>query len=194
MKTPLLWLLWLLWLFLLLQSALLVTFFHLPTQGFFMKPSSFLLSTTVLSTLAASALALPPPPPAVDVPNKSLHREMHDDMRKEIQEAMKARWEKADTDKDGSINKAEAQAANMSILLKNFDAVDSNKDGKTSEAEAKAWMKSQMSEQGKDYKEHGRKHGEPHGELHNDAHADRYHGMGFKSPEQRREQAELATK
>jgi Ca2+-binding EF-hand superfamily protein len=152
-----------------------------------MKPTSrFLLSATAFTALTGSALALPL---ATDTaPNKEvhkeIHKEMHEDMRKEIQEAMKARWEKADTDKDGSISKTEAQAANMTLLLKNFETIDTNKDGKVSELEAKNWLKSQIDAHGKKHPEQADNDADEHGNTH--------HGMAFKSPKQR--QADMLAK
>jgi Ca2+-binding EF-hand superfamily protein len=53
---------------------------------------------------------------------------------------MKERFAKADTNKDGALSKAEAQAAGMNRLVENFDAIDTNKDGKiTTEEMRAAW-------------------------------------------------------
>jgi Ca2+-binding EF-hand superfamily protein len=54
------------------------------------------------------------------------------------QAAMKARFAKADTNKDGALSKAEAQAAGMNRLVENFDAIDTNKDGKITLEEMRA--------------------------------------------------------
>ncbi len=54
------------------------------------------------------------------------------------QAAMKERFAKADTNKDGGLSKAEAQAAGMHRLVENFDAIDTNKDGKVTPEEMRA--------------------------------------------------------
>lgn len=109
------------------------------------------------------------------------------ELRKEIHEAMKALWEKADINKDNRITKLEAQAANMIICSKNFEAIDTNKDGKVSEPESKLWMKYYTEERSK----HATDQLE---EVKHDTHyiSKKYRGMVFKSPEQR--QIELLSK
>ncbi len=109
------------------------------------------------------------------------------ELRKEIHEAMKALWEKADVNKDNRITKLEAQAANMIICSKNFEAIDTDKDGKVSELESKLWMKY--------YTEERTKHSTDQlEEVAQDTHyiAKKYRSMVFKSPEQR--QIELLSK
>ncbi len=54
------------------------------------------------------------------------------------QAAMKERFAKADTNKDGGLSKTEVQAASMQRLADNFDAVDTNKDGKITPEEMRA--------------------------------------------------------
>jgi Ca2+-binding EF-hand superfamily protein len=54
------------------------------------------------------------------------------------QAAMKERFAKADTNKDGALSKAEAQAAGMHRIVDNFDAIDTNKDGKITPEELRA--------------------------------------------------------
>ena len=51
------------------------------------------------------------------------------------------RMKGADTDKDGAISKAEAEAAKMQHLTTNFDKLDSNKDGKVTHEEMRAARK-----------------------------------------------------
>ena len=48
-----------------------------------------------------------------------------------------ARMKAADKDGDGAISKAEANAAGMTRLSKNFDKLDANKDGKVTRKEMK---------------------------------------------------------
>jgi hypothetical protein len=57
--------------------------------------------------------------------------------RQEAAQRMKG----ADTDKDGAISKAEAEAAKMQHLTTNFDKLDSNKDGKVTHEEMRAARK-----------------------------------------------------
>ncbi|MEN9912118.1 MAG: hypothetical protein RI956_562 [Pseudomonadota bacterium] len=102
------------------------------------------------------------------------------ELRKEVNEAMKALWEKADINKDNRITKLEAQAANMIICSKNFEAIDNDKDGKVSELESKLWMKY--------YTEERTKHATDQLEEDvQDTHyiSKKYRSMAFKSPEQR---------
>ena len=47
------------------------------------------------------------------------------------------RMKAADKDGDGALSKAEADAAGMTRLSKNFDKLDANKDGKVTRAEMK---------------------------------------------------------
>ena len=51
----------------------------------------------------------------------------------------RALWTHADTDKDGQISRAEANAAKLTPLIDSFDAIDTNKDGKISDAELRQW-------------------------------------------------------
>ncbi len=56
------------------------------------------------------------------------------------QAAMKERLTNADTNKDGGLSKAEAQAGGMNRLVEHFDAIDTNKDGKITPEEMRtAW-------------------------------------------------------
>ena len=48
------------------------------------------------------------------------------------------RFKKADTNGDGALSKAEADAAGMKRLSANFDKIDTNKDGKITREEMKA--------------------------------------------------------
>ena len=48
------------------------------------------------------------------------------------------RFKKADTNGDGALSKAEADAAGMKRLSANFDKIDANKDGKITPEEMKA--------------------------------------------------------
>jgi Ca2+-binding EF-hand superfamily protein len=63
--------------------------------------------------------------------------------RHERREKYAAKFKAADKDGDGALSKEEAQAAKMSHIVKNFDAIDSNKDGKVTPAELHAAMRSQ---------------------------------------------------
>jgi hypothetical protein len=49
------------------------------------------------------------------------------------------RFKAADKNGDGALTKAEADAAGMKRLTKNFDAIDANKDGKVTPDEMKAY-------------------------------------------------------
>jgi Ca2+-binding EF-hand superfamily protein len=63
-----------------------------------------------------------------------------DQRRAEMQE----RFNKADSNKDGGLSKAELQAAGSQRLLDNFDVIDSNKDGKITPEEMRtAWERRQ---------------------------------------------------
>jgi Ca2+-binding EF-hand superfamily protein len=58
--------------------------------------------------------------------------------------AMQERFNKADTNKDGGLSRAELQAVGNQRLLDNFDAIDTNKDGKiTMEEMRAAWERRQ---------------------------------------------------
>ena len=125
------------------------------------------------------------------------------------QPQFRAAWDKADTDKDGAISRAEAQLANMAFLIKNFDAIDANKDGKLSEQEVRQWMQTQrrLGETRANEPRSGEpKTGEPRanepraGELGKNEGANpnataqdrakRHNDMSYKSPEERRAQIE----
>ncbi len=54
------------------------------------------------------------------------------------QAAMAERFSKADTNKDGALTKAEAQAAGMHRIVEHFDIIDANKDGKITQDELRA--------------------------------------------------------
>jgi Ca2+-binding EF-hand superfamily protein len=54
----------------------------------------------------------------------------HRAMREQFRESMRDYWKKADTDGDGALSKAEAEAAKMQRLVRDFDRLDKNKDGK----------------------------------------------------------------
>jgi hypothetical protein len=60
----------------------------------------------------------------------------------------KGRFKAADKDGDGAISKAEADAAGMKGVSKNFDKMDANKDGKVSRDEAKAWRQANKGKHG----------------------------------------------
>jgi len=51
-----------------------------------------------------------------------------------------AKLKAADTDGDGAISKAEAQAAGLDRLVKHFDQIDANHDGKLTQEELRAGM------------------------------------------------------
>jgi ribulose-5-phosphate 4-epimerase/fuculose-1-phosphate aldolase len=54
----------------------------------------------------------------------------HRAMREQFRQSMRDYWKKADTDGDGALSKAEAEAAKMQRLVRDFDKLDKNKDGK----------------------------------------------------------------
>lgn len=85
----------------------------------------------------------PPPPPqgSSRPPEKDgMGFKSPDQRRAQMQE----RFNKADTNKDGGLSKAELQAAGMQRVLDNFDAIDTNKDGKITQEEMRAaWERRQ---------------------------------------------------
>ncbi|MEY3996340.1 MAG: hypothetical protein RL344_683 [Pseudomonadota bacterium] len=143
----------------------------------------YLASLTLVTVVSATPLH-----ESLSNTNTNVNKNTIDqELRKEIHEAIKALWEKADVNKDNRITKLEAQAANMIICSKNFEAIDTNKDGKVSEPESKLWMKY--------YTEERTKHATDQlEEIKQDTHyiSKKYRGMVFKSPEQR--QIELLSK
>lgn len=68
--------------------------------------------------------------------HKAMREKMHDKMRDKMQE----RWKAADKDGDGSLSKAEVDAAKMTHLSRDFDKLDKNKDGKLTPDEIRAMM------------------------------------------------------
>ena len=64
------------------------------------------------------------------------HGKMHDRMQTKMQE----RWKAADKDGDGALSRAEAEAADMSMLSRNFEKLDRNKDGKLTTDEMRSGM------------------------------------------------------
>jgi EF hand len=48
------------------------------------------------------------------------------------------RFKKADTNGDGKLSRAEAEAGGMKMVARNFDAIDTNKDGFVTPAEIRA--------------------------------------------------------
>jgi Ca2+-binding EF-hand superfamily protein len=85
----------------------------------------------------------PPPQGAARPPEKDkdgMGFKSPDQRRAQMQE----RFNKADTNKDGGLSKAELQAAGMQRVLDNFDAIDANKDGKVTLEEMRAaWERRQ---------------------------------------------------
>ena len=57
------------------------------------------------------------------------HQAMHDKFREGMREKMREHWKSADKDGDGALSKAEAEAAKMQRLVRDFDKLDKNKDG-----------------------------------------------------------------
>ncbi len=64
------------------------------------------------------------------------HKAMHDKMHSKMQE----RWKAADKDGDGSLSRAEVDAAGMKRLSRDFDKLDKNKDGKLTSDEMRDAM------------------------------------------------------
>jgi len=62
---------------------------------------------------------------------------------KEIEEQDKARFDAADKDHDGTLDRDEAKT--FPRISQNFDKIDANKDGKVSQAEIKSYAKAQRS-------------------------------------------------
>ncbi len=71
------------------------------------------------------------------------------------------RWNAADIDKDGAINKQEAEAAKMQRLINNFDQLDSNKDGKITREEMRAARAEQREGKHPHMKKEGMMHPHP---------------------------------
>ena len=69
------------------------------------------------------------------------HKMMHDEFREGMREKMRDHWKSADKDGDGSLSRAEVEAAHMKRLSRDFDKLDTNKDGKLSEDEMKMTMR-----------------------------------------------------
>ena len=69
------------------------------------------------------------------------HKIMHDEFREGMREKMRDHWKSADKDGDGSLSRAEVEAAHMKRLSRDFDKLDTNKDGKLSEDEMKMTMR-----------------------------------------------------
>ncbi len=67
---------------------------------------------------------------------QSHHKRMHDKMQAKMQE----RWKAADKDGDGSLSRAEIDAADMPMLARQFERIDKNKDGKLSNDELRSGM------------------------------------------------------
>jgi Ca2+-binding EF-hand superfamily protein len=70
--------------------------------------------------------------------------------REAMQKKREEWWKRVDTDGDGSVSRAEAQA-NAPRLAKNFDQVDANGDGKVSREELEAAGKQARHARGKDW-------------------------------------------
>ncbi len=64
------------------------------------------------------------------------HGKMHDRMQAKMQE----RWKAADKDGDGALSRAEIDAADMSMLSRNFEKLDRNKDGRLTTDEMRSGM------------------------------------------------------
>ncbi len=75
------------------------------------------------------------------------HKAMHDKMRGAMRDRMQERWKAADKDGDGSLSKAEVDAAKMTHLSRDFDKLDKNKDGKLTPDEIRAMMPEHMPKQ-----------------------------------------------
>lgn len=92
----------------------------------------------VLSIGAAIAADAPTAPsPAHNAQMKQWCKDNPEKCHEAMQQKANAWWKKVDTDGDGSISRAEAQA-NAPRLAADFDKVDTNKDGKVSRAELEA--------------------------------------------------------
>lgn len=68
------------------------------------------------------------------------HRQAQYQAMRERHAQMAARIKAADTDGDGALTKAEAQAAKLDGIVKHFDQMDANKDGKLTPDEMRASM------------------------------------------------------
>lgn len=70
-------------------------------------------------------------------------REQH---REKAMTEMKARWDKADANKDGALSRDEAKTS--PLVSKHFDDMDADKNGQVSEQEAADYLKSHRSRKG----------------------------------------------
>ena len=94
--------------------------------------NKFLATAAAVLSLTASAWAQQP----VESERKP-DPQRAEQMRAKYQERTQERFRKADSDGDGALSKAEAQAG-MPRLAKDFDAIDTNKDGKITPDELRA--------------------------------------------------------
>lgn len=83
-----------------------------------MRPSLLLLTALVLAALSSNACA---------------QRQVTDEQK----QAMQERWRAADSNGDGFIDRAEAEAS-LPWIAKRFDQLDANRDGKLSQDELRA--------------------------------------------------------
>ena len=101
-----------------------------------------LVFASAVTLAPAFALAQTPPPPGAS-PAAAAASQAGQTGQKGERKGRKGgdraeRFKKADTNGDGALSKAEADAAGMKRLSANFDKIDANKDGKITPEEMKA--------------------------------------------------------
>ena len=96
--------------------------------------NKFMLTAAAVFSLTASAWAQQPP-----ASGSNPDPQRAEQMRAKHQQRMQEHFRRADKDGDGTLSKAEAEAA-MPRLAKDFDAIDANKDGKITQDEIKAHL------------------------------------------------------
>jgi hypothetical protein len=58
---------------------------------------------------------------------------------------MEEQFQNADVDKDGSLNRTEAENGGLKRIVDNFDRIDANKDGKVTREEIRALIRNRIS-------------------------------------------------
>jgi hypothetical protein len=106
----------------------------------------------VLVAMAAGGAAVADDPGGPSAQHRAQMRQMCKDNPEQCREAMQRRadqwWKKVDTDGDGTVSRAEAQA-NAPRLARDFDQVDADGDGKVTRDELEARGKAGMAQRRK---------------------------------------------
>jgi Ca2+-binding EF-hand superfamily protein len=112
-------------------------------------------SAAAVLVLLSTGVAIAADAPTASSPEGRAHmKQWCKDNPEKCHEAMQQKanawWKKVDTDGDGTISRAEAQA-NAPRLAADFDKVDTNKDGKITREELEAGGKQARHARGKDW-------------------------------------------